>query len=340
MESSFKTEVELLLKKISSFFGVRFMEHPEPPENPVYYASLQDGELQCYLPKQYFESPSMTYFYLKEFEETISLHKHLAETQNIPMPTSIDANREIRLETSSPKPGSVLEWIMTRVKRHKLEVLLAPNDYFKGDLQDAGGFAQGTRIYLKRIYGKELERGATKGLIAHELLHGANAFDCEHNYSKCGKVIEFSSSDVNLFTGELQSDEVLSLVAGGVDLSVYSKLYEKFFRSDEVEAYRLSAHYAETPKKRREFRNVIMKFAVNQSLILNEVLKGIAAGKFSFVEKKDSTVIVNYNGGSVRVKMTYEDFDDEEAARNFYRDMILERLRQIRNHMKAVHRKG
>lgn len=311
-----QTEMGEIMSRITERFGIEFITHPDPPRSEHYYASLQWQHYECYLPAIHFQDPQTALERLKIFEQKLIEQERLTSLGLSPWPRSLSGNMSFQLYSKDPQPGSVMEWISMATDRHQVKVLINDEE-FKEDRRHFIGFAQRNKVYLPSGFLEHMETPEGKGLLAHELVHAINYTKCGMTLD-CGSQIGFYSESMHVLTQrpfEKDSDK--------------DKAYAQFFSSDEVEAYRVSADFEESPEKKKGFYERAQRFLTVQKGYLEKALKRIEEEKISFLSQTSPSVVIQHGSYEVEVLFPRLDYRTSEEARGLYRDLIQERLKVL-----------
>ena len=236
------------MAQLSKKYGIEFSVTKMPAEKTpdLISRSAATERLQLELGEDLFSRPQEIGEKLRALELVLNRmpKPSVPNMKVVPLEVTATSFAGEIVVTGKPARNSVAAWIQNRNQRFGTR-LIVDDGAFKNN---ANGFAVSEFVVLrsKDLIGKRPEQ--IKGVIAHEMAHTAVTARCAKYPDTCGKAIRFNS----------ETDSMKFQTMNG---------YQKQFRSDEIESYKLSQTY----EPKHDYSERILEFADKQTEFLRKM---------------------------------------------------------------------
>jgi hypothetical protein len=356
------------MRRVARTYDIVFYEPKTVNSSNGYAARMRNGKFTVAIPDQLYTDPIKSLEEFRRFTKTLYLQNRLVEAGLSIWPRELNASTRLRVlgkkqpaeKQSAQKQPSQKDlahkeneknknantgfaWILERYRRHGIEVYIGSPQDFSNETSRASAYAKDLAVVIRRELFEDLMNGKINPLLAHELNHAVNVVKCR-KYFDCARLINFKSEDFDLIAQTPITENSQASTPGEDSLNTLPRsLYANYFRSDEVESYRLSADpRLQAPLELQlDALYQALKFAQLQIYYLDMAiakLQGPAKLQESTlhqnaeIKEVDSFRVIEIfpEGKKVEVRMVRHTFLNEEMARKYYHDLLTTRLNQIK----------
>jgi hypothetical protein len=207
-------------------------------------------------------------------------------------------------------------WIRNRMERFGVHVYVDDGEFGPG--KGFAAFSRGTDVYLRSSALSQLEDEKTMRIIGHELHHASSLAKCLKStislaFTGCEQLISFFSEKGGGLFGFFQREGDLTKFPG----------YAKYFRSDELEAYKISKNPEHA-----------LEMASRQLPWLKQLKEEIAAGNPEILKDlRQKLPLVHFKSADgIFLKVGFpvnHEFATEKEAQDFYVNFLDKRIHGI-----------